>query len=124
MHRRFGRFANFVARRAGSYQAFAGAVLIVLLWALCGPLFQFSNSWQLVINTGTTIVTFLMVFAIQYTTNKDSAALETKIDELILVTKARNRLIGLEDESEEVVRAAQQAIRREVAEDLLEGDDD
>ena len=75
---------------------------MVLVWAITGPLFQFSDTWQLVINTGTTIVTFLMVFLIQNTQNRDTEALQLKIDELIRVTEqARNRLINLEDLTEE-----------------------
>ena len=78
------------------------AVIVVLVWAVTGPLFQFSDTWQLVINTGTTIVTFLMVFLIQNTQNRDTEALQLKIDELIRVTEqARNRLINLEDLTEE-----------------------
>ena len=76
--------------------AFALAVLIILLWIVTGPIFNFSDTWQLVINTGTTIITFLMVFLIQNTQNRDSSALQLKLDELIRATEARNRLIGIE----------------------------
>jgi len=84
---------------------------VVLVWAVTGPLFQFSDTWQLVINTGTTIVTFLMVFLIQNTQNRDTEALQLKIDELIRVTQqARNRLISLEDLTEEEMDKVKQEL--------------
>jgi len=87
------------------------AVVVVLVWAVTGPLFQFSDTWQLVINTGTTIVTFLMVFLIQNTQNRDTEALQLKIDELIRVTQeARNRLINLEDLTEEEMDQVKQEL--------------
>jgi low affinity Fe/Cu permease len=98
----FDRAAQWTARQCGRAHTFAIAVVVVLVWAITGPLFQFSDTWQLVINTGTTIVTFLMVFLIQNTQNRDTEALQLKIDELIRVTEqARNRLINLEDLTEE-----------------------
>jgi low affinity Fe/Cu permease len=98
----FDRAAQWTARQCGRAHTFAIAVVVVLVWAITGPLFQFSDTWQLVINTGTTIVTFLMVFLIQNTQNRDTEALQLKIDELIRVTEqARNRLITLEDLTEE-----------------------
>jgi low affinity Fe/Cu permease len=98
----FDRAAQLAARQCGRAHTFAIAVIVVLVWAVTGPLFQFSDTWQLVINTGTTIVTFLMVFLIQNTQNRDTEALQLKIDELIRVTQqARNRLINLEDLTEE-----------------------
>ena len=98
----FDRAAQWAARQCGHAHTFAIAVGVVLVWAITGPLFQFSDTWQLVINTGTTIVTFLMVFLIQNTQNRDTEALQLKIDELIRVTEqARNRLINLEDLTEE-----------------------
>jgi low affinity Fe/Cu permease len=85
--------------------------VVVLVWAVTGPLFQFSDTWQLVINTGTTIVTFLMVFLIQNTQNRDTEALQLKIDELIRVTQqARNRLINLEDLTEEEMDKVKQEL--------------
>jgi low affinity Fe/Cu permease len=98
----FDKAAQWTAKQSGHAQTFALAIIIVLIWAVSGPLFGFSDTWQLVINTGTTIVTFLMVFLIQNTQNRDTEALQLKIDELIRVTeRARNRLINLEDLTEE-----------------------
>jgi low affinity Fe/Cu permease len=98
----FDRAAQLAARECGRAHTFAIAIIVVVVWAISGPLFGFSDTWQLVINTGTTIVTFLMVFLIQNTQNRDTEALQLKIDELIRVTEqARNRLITLEDLTEE-----------------------
>jgi len=98
----FAEIARRAAIALGSVWAFTGAVALVVLWLLSGPLFGFSDAWQLVINTGTTIVTFLMVFLIQNTQNRDSRALHLKLDELIRsVHAARNRLIDLEDCTDE-----------------------
>lgn len=94
--------ANRVSTWAGSAAVFLGAILVVIIWASSGPLFHFSDTWQLVINTGTTIVTFLMVFLIQNTQNRDGKALQIKLDELIRATKgARQYYMGLEDLTEE-----------------------
>jgi low affinity Fe/Cu permease len=105
-HRRrkrwFDRFAAAVTRAAGSSHAFLIALAIVVLWAVTGPIFGFSDSWQLVINTGTTIVTFLMVFVIQQSQNKDTLAIQLKLNELIASdAAANNRLIDVEDLSPE-----------------------
>jgi len=98
----FDKAAQQAARQCGRPHIFALAVAIVVLWGISGPLFGFSDTWQLVINTGTTIITFLMVFLIQNTQNRDTEALQVKVDELIRVTaQARNRLINLEDLTEE-----------------------
>ena len=94
----FSHFANHTARMSGAPATFCLALGIILVWGITGPLFKFSDTWQLVINTGTTIVTFLMVFLIQNTQNRDSAALHLKIDELIRATRgAQNALIDMED---------------------------
>jgi low affinity Fe/Cu permease len=99
---RFRRFAEAVSRVVGSSRAFLVAVLCIAVWSVTGPLFHFSDSWQLVINTGTTIVTFLMVFLIQNTQNRDAKAIQLKLDELLRGVKgARNRLVHLEDLSDE-----------------------
>jgi low affinity Fe/Cu permease len=96
MDKLFAKFANATARATGSPQAFLVCVLVVLAWAASGPVFKFSETWQLVINTGTTIVTFLMVFLIQNTQNRDGAAVQTKLDELILTSAAENDFMGIE----------------------------
>ncbi len=97
---RFRRFASAVAWKLGSHWAFIGALAIVVVWAATGPLFHYSVAWQLVINTGTTIVTFLMVFVIQSTQNRDAKALHLKLDELIRASRARNVFADLEHATE------------------------
>lgn len=98
----FERFANRMTLFTGSSTAFTGAVIIIGLWALTGPLFDYSETWQLVINTGTTIITFLMVFLIQKTQNKESKAIQLKLNELIAVNEsASNRMVDIEDLTEE-----------------------
>jgi low affinity Fe/Cu permease len=97
----FDRFARWVEHQVGRSATFALAFSIIVLWGVTGPFFGWSDTWQLVINTGTTIVTFLMVFVIQNTQNRDTQALHLKLDELIRVnTAARNSLMGLEAKSE------------------------
>src|ERR1700710_1577021 len=96
LDKRFARFSSATARATGSPAAFVLCVLVVLVWAVSGPVFHYSETWQLVINTGTTIVTFLMVFLIQNTQNRDGAAVQTKLDELIRASDAEDEFIGIE----------------------------
>jgi low affinity Fe/Cu permease len=97
----FTRFATLVAHATGKPVTFALCVIAIVVWALCGPIFHFSDTWQLVINTSTTIITFLQVFLIQNTQNRDGAAIQAKLDELIRASAAHNRFIGIEDLTEE-----------------------
>jgi low affinity Fe/Cu permease len=121
----FSRFAKLTARTTGHPATFMGAVLIIVGWAITGPIFGFSDTWQLVINTGTTIITFLMVFLIQNTQNRDSAAVQLKLDELIrAVEGAHNALLDLEELTEHDVdrlRAQFQSLARSAREDLKRG---
>ena len=96
MDKMFAKFANATARYTGSPYAFLLCLAMVLVWALTGPVFHYSETWQLVINTGTTIVTFLMVFLIQNTQNRDGAAVQAKLDELIRTSDAEDDYIGIE----------------------------
>ena len=98
----FGELASRTSQAAGRASAFSLAAAVVIVWAVTGPLFGFSDTWQLVINTGTTIVTFLMVFLIQNSQNRDSAAIQVKLDELIRVGAARNSLVGIEHLTDEL----------------------
>ena len=97
----FANFSSNVARASGRPLTFAASIAVILAWAASGPIFGFSDTWQLVINTGTTIVTFLMVFLIQNTQNRDGAAIQAKLDELIRASAAHNRYIGIEGLTEE-----------------------
>jgi low affinity Fe/Cu permease len=109
----FGAIARWASSALGSGRAFAVACAVVLVWALAGPLFHFSDTWQLVINTGTTIVTFLMVFLIQNTQNRDARAIHLKLDELIRsINEARNKLIDLENCSDEDLDRVQREFER------------
>ena len=121
----FTRFAKWTSHAAGHPATFALAVLIILVWAATGPIFAFSDTWQLVINTGTTIITFLMVFLIQNTQNRDSAAVQLKLDELIrAINGAHNGLLDLEELSDEDltrIRARFEALARESRENLKRG---
>jgi len=121
----FSRLAKWTAHAAGHPVAFALAVLTILGWAITGPLFDFSDTWQLVINTGTTIVTFLVVFLVQNTQNRDSAAVQLKLDELIRTMKgAHNALLDLEELAEQDlnrIRARYESLARQAREDLQRG---
>ena len=104
----FERFSAAVTKATGSTAAFSLAFLVVLVWACTGPLFHYSETWQLVINTGTTIITFLMVFLIQKSQNKDSLAIQLKLNELVAAHEfASNRLVNVEDMTEEDLKIIQ-----------------
>lgn len=99
------KFSTVVTGAAGSSSAFLVAVLLILVWLITGPIFNYSDTWQLVINTGTTIITFLMVFLIQRSQNKESIAIHLKLNELVAAhSKASNRLVSVEDLTEEELR--------------------
>lgn len=107
------RFSQKATVYAGSSWAFAAAVAVVIVWVATGPMFDFSDTWQLVINTGTTIVTFLMVFLIQRTQNKETTAIQLKLNELVAAVRgASNRLIDLEDWSEEELKELHRHYKR------------
>ena len=113
MQELFRKFANKTSDIVGSPWAFIAAVVLIVLWGVSGPLFGFSDTWQLVINTGTTIITFLMVFLIQNTQNRDAKAIHLKLDELIRSSaKARNSLVDLEDLSDEELQRLQREFKR------------
>lgn len=110
---RFDKLAQWTARHAGRPTTFVVALGIIIGWGVSGPIFGWSDTWQLIINTGTTIVTFLMVFLIQNTQNRDTEALQLKLDELIRVNdKARNRLLRLEELSEEEMEQVKKTFTR------------
>jgi low affinity Fe/Cu permease len=105
----FNRFSHQAATAAGSAFAFLAAVTVIIVWAATGPIFHFSDTWQLIINTGTTIITFLMVFLIQNTQNRDSQVMQLKLNELIrAVHAARNDLVDLEELSDEELHRLQE----------------
>jgi low affinity Fe/Cu permease len=110
MDRTFTRIASTISAAAGQPLAFIAALVVIIVWGVTGPLFAFSDTWQLVVNTGTTIVTFLMVFLIQNSQNRDAGAMQAKLDELIrAVERAREQFIGIEhmtDHEIEEIRAA------------------
>src|SRR5919108_4030319 len=108
----FSRFAKWTARITGKPVTFMTAVSTIIVWAITGPIFGFSDTWQLVINTGTTIVTFLMVFLIQNTQNRDAKAIHLKLDELIRAARAaRNELIDIEEDTDEDLALLQREYR-------------
>jgi len=118
MNELFSRLANQTARQAGRASTFMVSIAIVLVWAVSGPFFHWSDTWQLVINTGTTIITFLMVFLIQNTQNRDTQALHLKIDELIRVTvDARNSMMTLEDATERELDVVKAELQNHCGED-------
>jgi low affinity Fe/Cu permease len=130
MRRFFNLCATKISTAAGQPLTFIIALAIIIVWGVTGPMFQYSDTWQLIINTGTTIVTFLMVFLIQNSQNRDAAAMQAKLDELLrAVDKAREQFIGIEhltDQQIELVRAAleryakQQPGKQKTAEDTVD----
>ena len=124
----FTRFAKWTARAAGRPAAFALAASVIIVWGITGPLFKYSDTWQLVINTGTTIVTFLMVFLIQNTQNRDTEALQVKLDELIRVTEGAHLVLldleELDDKQLDKVRDTYERLAAKAREDLKQGEDD
>jgi low affinity Fe/Cu permease len=113
MHELFRKFAHRMSAAVGSPWAFVLATTVIAVWALTGPIFHYSDTWQLVINTGTTIITFLMVFLIQNTQNRDAKAIHLKLDELIKgVTGARTKLVDLEELSDEELEELQEEFKR------------
>jgi low affinity Fe/Cu permease len=109
----FRVFARRSSMLLGSAWAFAGAVLVIVVWILTGPTFHFSDTWQLIINTATTVITFLMVFLIQNTQNRDAKAVHLKLDEIIRALKgARNQLVDLEDLSDEELKKLEEQFQR------------
>jgi low affinity Fe/Cu permease len=121
----FTRFAKWTSHAAGHPATFGVAVLTIIVWAATGPIFGFSDTWQLVINTGTTIITFLMVFLIQNTQNRDSAAMQLKLDELIrAINGAHDGLLDLEELSDEDldrIKSHYEALARKAREELKRG---
>ena len=124
MHKSFTAFANFVAGAAGKAQTFIVALAVVVIWAVSGPVFQWSDTWQLVINTGTTIVTFLMVFLIQNSQNRDAAAFQAKLDELLrALENARESFIGIEHRSAEEIDRLRAQLEKEAGQDERDEED-
>jgi low affinity Fe/Cu permease len=112
----FARMANATAAWSGKPAAFLIALAVVLVWGISGPIFHYSDTWQLVINTGTTIVTFLMVFLIQNTQNHDTQALQVKLSELILAMKdADNKVADIEDATDDELQKAQEKVKRKAS---------
>ncbi|HEX2724498.1 MAG TPA: low affinity iron permease family protein [Beijerinckiaceae bacterium] len=122
--RLFAEFAGAVAHAAGRPWIFALSVLVIVLWGASGPVFGFSDTWQLIVNTATTIVTFLMVFLIQNTQNRDGAAIQAKLDELIRASAAQNLYIGIEhlteEELEELRRKCEARAKKDIVADRAE----
>jgi low affinity Fe/Cu permease len=115
----FTRVASRIAGMAGQPMTFVVAVAIIAIWGVTGPVFDYSDTWQLIINTGTTIVTFLMVFLIQNSQNRDAAAMQAKLDELIRAMKtARNDFIGIEHRTDHEIEAIRRAIETECGGDV------
>jgi len=124
----FTRFAKWTARATGRPAAFCTAAAVVIVWGVTGPLFKFSDTWQLVINTGTTIITFLMVFLIQNTQNRDTEALQVKLDELIRVTEGAHLVLldleELDDKQLDRIRDIYEKLAKKARENAARGEED
>jgi len=124
----FARFANRTARATGHYTTFIAALSVIIVWGVTGPLFNFSDTWQLAINTSTTIITFLMVFLIQNTQNRESEAMQIKLDEIIrAIEGAHNALLDLEDLTEtelDLIRKRYTSLAQRARADLKKGNRD
>ncbi len=118
----FSKFATTVADLSGKPATFVLAVTLVLVWAVSGPIFDYSENWQLVINTSTTIITFLMVFVLQNSQNRDGKALQAKLDELILTSQAQNKFVGIEKLDEAQLREMSKTLaeKAECVEDVAD----
>ena len=122
-HNIFERMSNSITNWTGSASAFGTALLIIIIWIITGPIFHYSDTWQLVINTGTTIITFLMVFLIQKSQNKDSKAIQLKLNELIAASRhASNRMVDIEDLTESELDILHKYYQK--LSDIAEADDD
>jgi low affinity Fe/Cu permease len=122
MSKIFAKFSSAVSEAAGKPVTFVLALVLVIAWAVSGPIFDYSETWQLVINTSTTIITFLMVFVLQASQNRDGKALQAKLDELILASEAANRFVGIEklDEGELKRMSQELASKAECVEEKAE----
>jgi low affinity Fe/Cu permease len=116
----FTQFANAVSRMTGRAWTFVICIALVVAWAATGPMFHYSDTWQLVINTSTTIITFLMVFLIQNTQNRDGAAIQAKLDELIRISEAENRYIGIEKLTDTELEGILEEVEQHA--DVIEGE--
>jgi len=112
MHHLFARFASKISEWAGKPVIFILALIAVVIWAALGPFFDYSETWQLVINTGTTIITFLMVFVLQNAQTRDTRAIQAKLNEIILTSHAENRFIGIENLDEEELKSLDQLVAK------------
>ena len=116
MNKRFSRFAELVSNWTGRPAAFVTAFAVIVIWGISGPLYHYSDTWQLVINTGTTIITFLMVFVIQNSQNRDIIAIHSKLNEVLRsLETARNDFIGIEHLTDEEIESARKSVEDEVA---------
>ena len=122
MDRFFTRISSAISAAAGQPLAFLTALGVIAVWAVTGPIFDYSNTWQLIINTGTTIITFLMVFLIQNSQNRDGGAIQAKLDELLrAVGDARNQFIGIEHLSDRQIELIRSALEKQVKSDATRG---